>query len=82
MPMTRAKFRCTSVEPYANSLRNYTMTAVTDDGTPENERYHRYTPGGTLQIGVDNPAVEFEVGRDYYLDFTPADEPTPSTPEA
>lgn len=71
---TRAKFRCNSVEQYGSGQRNYKFTAVADDGTPENERYHQYTPSGALQIAVDNPAVSFDLGKSYYLDFTPADE--------
>lgn len=69
---TRAKFRCNSVEEFASGTRNYHLTAVVDDGTPENERYHRYTPTGTLQLSVDNPAVTLELGQTYYLDIAPA----------
>lgn len=64
-----------STEPTGESTwpRTYRFSAVCDDGTPENERYARYTPIGNLTIQVDNPNVVFEPGRDYYLDFTPAD---------
>lgn len=72
---TRAKFRCNSVEQFTADLRTYKFSAVIDNLTAENERYHRYTPSGMLQISVDNPAVSFDLGRSYYLDFTPADEP-------
>jgi hypothetical protein len=74
MATTRAKFRCNSVQAYASGTRTYALTAVVDDGTPENERYHRYTPAGTLQISVDNPAVVLDLGADYYLDITPAEQ--------
>jgi hypothetical protein len=74
---TRAKFRCGSVETYTHDpskgVRTYRFNAVTDASTPENERYARYTPIGELRIQVDNPAVEFIPGKDYYLDFTLAE---------
>jgi hypothetical protein len=54
--------------------RTYRFSAVTDSSTPENERYAQATPSGQLTIQVDNPAVSFERGKSYYLDFTPADE--------
>lgn len=72
----RAKFKCSSVERFGNGSdgpANYRFVAVTDQSTPENQRYARYTPSGELRIYVDNPAVSFEAGKDYYLDFTPAE---------
>lgn len=72
MPV-RAKFRCNSTESFGESAaRIFKFTAVYDQDTPENQRYAKYTPAGTLQIHVDNPNVDFEIGKYYYLDFTPA----------
>lgn len=68
----RAKFRCNSVQTFANGQRNYAFSAMHDTSTPENARFTRYTPSGALNFTVDNPAVEFTPGEDYYLDFTPA----------
>jgi hypothetical protein len=71
----RAKFRCASVETYAQTSghRNYRFSAMYDPEVPEDQRYAKYTPTGSLTITVDNPAVNFEPGKDYYLDFTPVD---------
>lgn len=71
----RAKFKCTSVERFsaAEGPRTYRFAAMYDPSIPEDERYAKYTPTGELRISVDNPAVVFECGRDYYLDFTPVD---------
>ena len=74
----RAKFRCNSVEfrgdpTDPNTTRNFTFQAVSDSSTPENERFTKYTPWGELKMAVDNPAVRFEVGKFYYVDFTPAE---------
>ena len=41
---------------------------------PENQRYHKYSPSGKLEITVSNPALRgaFKPGKSYYLDFTEA----------
>lgn len=53
--------------------RTYRFMAMYDPSVPEDQRYAQSTPSGSLQMQVDNPAVVFEPGRDYYLDFTPVD---------
>ena len=42
---------------------------------PGNEEWSKWTPSGELSMSITNPAAiaEFEVGKDYYLDFTPCD---------
>lgn len=51
-----------------------TMTPVTS-GSEENDTFYKYTPGGQLVLSVLNPAAAaaFEVGSQYYLDFSRAD---------
>lgn len=72
----RAKFRCMeenrSVQ--AGDARTYKFMAMYDQDTPEDQRYAKYTPSGSLAITVDNPRVEFELGAYYYLDITKVDE--------
>lgn len=73
---TRAKFRCISETRHcfgSPESRTYKFQAIYDDSIPEDQRYAKYTPTGTLEMVVDNPSVEFAVGAYYYLDFTPAD---------
>ncbi len=43
-------------------------------GSEENKEFFKYTPGGTVAFNVLNLAAaeKFEVGKEYYLDFTPA----------
>lgn len=53
--------------------RTYRFHAVYDTSVPENERYAQATPTGSIEMRVDNPAVVFEPGKSYYLDFTPAE---------
>lgn len=72
----RAKFRCYSVEGFGPTVaRSYKFNAAHDKaGIPEAEQFTKYTPSGSLTIAVDNPAVVFVPGKEYYLDFTPVDE--------
>lgn len=76
MSMTRAKFRCVSVEIFGtapDAQRNFRFSAVYDESVPEDQRYARYAPVGNLQITVTNPNVSFDLGKSYYLDFTPVE---------
>jgi hypothetical protein len=43
---------------------------VYDHTTEENRRFTKATPFGELRMRVDNPAVKFDTGVFYYLDFT------------
>lgn len=79
MTTVRAKFRCNSVEQFTpvdvgEGMRVFRFTAVYDDGIPENQRFAQYSPSGELRVSVDNSAVEFAVGKFYYLDFTPVED--------
>ncbi len=51
------------------------VMAVPGDETHENSRFWKASPGGELRLNIDNPAGAevFELGREYYVDFTPAD---------
>ncbi len=70
----RAKFKCVGTEKndYNPAQTTYKFNAVAAGGTPENERFHRFTPLGTLTLTVDNPVIDgfYKLGRKYYLDFT------------
>ena len=69
----RAKFRLQSKhEEFGGNFINYQFNAVGADEVPENQRYHKYTPSGSLNITVNNPDVSFELGKMYYLDFSEA----------
>lgn len=66
----RAKFVCIK-----NSEQTIKMQPVTS-GSKENEAFFKYTPGGEINLyGITNPEAEkqFEVGREYYVDFTPVE---------
>jgi len=73
---TRAKFRVASVEYYSEptftAMRKVKLYAQMDDGIPENQRYAKLTPSGTIEITIDNPpaAEVFQPGKVFYVDFT------------
>lgn len=71
MSNVRAKFECVSVEP--GDEGNQVVLQVVVGGSPENDSFFKWTPYGRLEMGIVNEAVKFEVGKEYYLDFTPAD---------
>ncbi|MDN3356097.1 hypothetical protein [Actinomadura sp. DC4] len=54
--------------------RTYRFNAQYDMSVPEDQRYAKASPSGELRIQVDNPAVSFEPGKAYYLDFTPVED--------
>jgi hypothetical protein len=77
----RAKFRCVAVTRTSYSPaeedklpRQFVFQAIYDETIPEDRRYAKYSPSGELKILVDNPAVNWEIGKSYYLDFTPVEE--------
>jgi hypothetical protein len=65
----RAKFKC---QGSVNGV--VTLWPVTD-GSEENKTFWKYTPGGQITLTITNPAAmeQFEVGKEYYVDFTPAE---------
>lgn len=80
----RCKFKCISAETQDKSLWDETHQEHIGDGpayaykfqvvyggSPENDRFFSSTPGGTLEISAVRKQ-EFEVGKEYYLDLSPA----------
>lgn len=74
----KAKFFVSSVQHVhtggVDSCANITLQPVYGD-SDENKTWSQYTPSGKLEMTVTNPkAIEqFELGKPYYLTFTPAD---------
>jgi hypothetical protein len=66
----KAKFRCNSVQDFGPGRpTSVEFMAMYDASTPENERFTKATPSGSLTMTVDNPDVVFRPGRNYYLTF-------------
>lgn len=71
----RAKFHVGSIEPVEGNAdaRRVRMQTVYDDTIPEDQRFSKATPWGQIEMQIDNPAAsaQLEVGKTYYVDFTP-----------
>lgn len=78
----RAKFHCSSMKKYhtttwANGkpvlgfLYSYEFHVVMGD-TDENQKFFASTPSGTINLSSVRDDL-FEVGADYYTDFSKAD---------
>jgi hypothetical protein len=71
--MVRAKVRCESLE--GNAVKFSTVYEPDASKDTENARFTKATPWGQIQLGIDNPDAlsQFEVGKQYYVDFSPAE---------
>lgn len=73
MTKVRAKFTVTNNEKYgsAHSVR----LAPVFGGSAENDRFFAVSPGGAiaLEVVAAETAARFEVGKSYYVDFSPAE---------
>lgn len=80
--MVRAKFKLNSyttsimnIDGKDVEMRTLNFTPVwSDDPQSENKTFWRWTPAGSVQLGTVNEEAwkHFEIGKEYYLDFTPA----------
>ena len=71
--MVRAKFTCTQKN---QGMDGYELVfAPVTWGSEENDSFYKYTPWGELKMGTINPdaAAQFVPGKQYYLDFSPAE---------
>lgn len=69
--MVRAKFKVTAITHYIDYAK-VELNPVTS-GSEENKQYFSYTPSGKIEMNIKSAAIEqFEVGKEYYVDFTPA----------
>lgn len=76
MEKVRAKFKCIKVEDQPNSGQKLVDFTPVIDGSDENKSFAKYTPaaGAYLNISYETPASDFfEEGKEYYLDFTKAE---------
>ncbi len=69
--MTRAKFYVYSKMETTDGYQ-IVLQAVTKS-SPENETFWKFTPSGKVEMFIRKEAGDlFEVGKEYYVDFTPA----------
>lgn len=68
--MVRAKFTCGSVKQGVG-WREIEFLPVVGNSI-ENDEFFKTTPAGKITLVVKNEGVNFEVGKDYYVDFNEA----------
>ena len=71
--MIRAKMYVSEIEKQGNS-EVVKLWAVTS-GSEENKSFATATPSASVSMSIDNPSAQgkFQKGKEYYVDFTPAD---------
>jgi hypothetical protein len=69
----RAKFKVESNEPVQGGEGKTVSLRPVVGGSPENDSFYKYTPGGHLVLSTinDEAAAALPVGQEVYLDITP-----------
>lgn len=70
----RAKFRVTAVTRMEGDASRVTLSPVIS-GSEENKAFYKWTPGGSIALETVNTeaAKQFEPGKEFFVDFTPAE---------
>lgn len=74
----RAKFTIRSITQHDGGNETLKMSPVCrdggypPDGSDENNTYAKYSPSGSLELMIANPALfgQFKPGQTFYIDFT------------
>lgn len=71
--VVRAKFWVDTITETRDGKTIHMQPVV--DGSQENKSFWRWTPSGELTMNILNKdaASQFEAGKSYYIDFTPAE---------
>lgn len=71
----RAKFQCSSINKSPDDSSAVVHLSAVTTGSADNETWSKYTPSGQLQMTISNPAAaeQFEQGKEYFIDITPAE---------
>lgn len=69
----RAKLTLEEVRDSRWGNKTLVFTASYDPTIPEDQRFQKATPSGRCELQIDNPVAlaQFELGKAYYVDFTP-----------
>jgi hypothetical protein len=72
----RAKFAVVGIEKtkYGQDVMQTIKLNPVSSGSEENKMFWRYSPSGRIELGTVNAeaAAEFELGGEYYIDFSKA----------
>lgn len=71
----RAKFTVLSHKKYSYGHTEVALSPQYDTTIPEDQRFAKATPQGSISLTIDNPAAveELAIGKAFYVDFTPAE---------
>lgn len=74
MSKVRAKFKCDRIVPCVDGVNGHVDLSPVIEGSAENKKFFEYTPSGMISLGIDNEKAvgSFEEGKEYYVDFIPA----------
>lgn len=69
----RAKLHLKSETTYEWGGKKLAFETRYDPSIPEDVRFQKATPTGEIHMHIDNPLAlsQFELGKDYYVDFSP-----------
>lgn len=77
MQKVRAKFKVNAKEQTMSGTEVMTTIKMNPvySGSEENKNFYKYTPSGELRLGVlkDEVGKFFELDKEYYVEFTPAE---------
>jgi len=70
-----AKFKVEEINQNANGKTIKLRPVYSQDVNSENGKFYKQTPGGEISLSTVNEeaAAQFEVGKEMYVDFRPAD---------
>jgi hypothetical protein len=79
MMAVRAKFKVKSItrsehwDKSKGELQTIKLAPVMS-GSEENKEFYAASPSGVIELGTVNESArkQFELGKEYYVDFTPA----------
>jgi hypothetical protein len=70
--MVRGKFQVTAITEHSYPTKEIEFATVYDTSIPEDQRFLKATPYGSIKMSVDNPVAleQLKLGRFFYVDFT------------
>jgi len=73
----RAKLQLSEVTEQLGGSKKVRFMTIYDNTIPEDQRFQKATPWGSVEFVIDNPAAlaQFKLGDYYYLDFNPVPKP-------
>lgn len=74
MPQVRAKFKVVEITEREFGKSVTLQPVYSSDPNSENGQFYKATPGGKIELSTvnDEAAKQFEIGKEFYVDFTEA----------